>query len=123
MTPPSSPGRRSMSTAAGSGAESRRSGFESRECLSSARDPGLGTEDILMRRLIRILLIPLALIFLFEAWLWNQLAPVVAWVVARVPLHALKARIAAFIERLPPAATLIVFIVPVLLLLPLKFLG
>jgi hypothetical protein len=76
-----------------------------------------------MRRLTRILLIPLALFFLFEAWLWNHLAPIVAWIVARIPLHALKARIAALIERLPPAATLVVFIVPVLLLLPLKFLG
>jgi hypothetical protein len=76
-----------------------------------------------MRRLLRLLLIPLALFFLFEAWLWNHLAPIVAWVVARIPLRALKARIAAFIERLPPAATLVVFIVPVLLLLPLKLLG
>ena len=76
-----------------------------------------------MRRLIRPFLVPLALIFLFEAWLWDRLAPMVAWVVARVPLRAFKARIAAWIDRLPPAATLIVFVVPVLLLLPLKFLG
>jgi hypothetical protein len=51
------------------------------------------------------------------------LAPLVAWVVARIPLRALKAAVAAIIERLPPAATLVVFVVPVLLLLPLKFLG
>jgi hypothetical protein len=76
-----------------------------------------------MRRLIRPFLVPLALIFLFEAWLWDHLAPIVAWVVAHVPLRALKARIAAWIDRLPPAATLAVFVVPVLLLLPLKFLG
>jgi len=76
-----------------------------------------------MRRLIRPFLVPLALVFLFEAWLWDHLAPIAAWVVARVPLRALKARIAAAIERLPPAATLAVFVVPVLLLLPLKFLG
>jgi hypothetical protein len=76
-----------------------------------------------MRRLLRPVLILLALIFLFEAWLWERLAPVVAWIVARIPLHALKLRMAAAIERLPPAATLAVFIAPVLLLLPLKFLG
>jgi hypothetical protein len=35
----------------------------------------------------------------------------------------MKARLRALIDRLPPAATLVVFIVPVLLLLPLKFLG
>jgi hypothetical protein len=43
-------------------------------------------------------------------------------VVARIPLQALKARIAAAIERLSPAATLIVFIVPLVVLFPLKFL-
>jgi hypothetical protein len=76
-----------------------------------------------MRRLLRPLLILLALIFLLEAWLWSHLAPIVGWLVARIPLHEVKARIAAWIEHLPPAATLGVFIVPVLLLLPFKFLG
>ena len=76
-----------------------------------------------MRRLFRPLLILLALVFLFEAWLWSHLAPVVAWIVAHIPLRAMKARLRALIDRLPPAATLVVFIVPVLLLLPLKFLG
>ena len=76
-----------------------------------------------MRRLLRPLLILLALIFLLEAWLWSHLAPIVGWIVARIPLREVKARIAAWIERLPPAATLGVFVVPVLLLLPFKFLG
>src|SRR5262245_16151892 len=76
-----------------------------------------------MRRLLRPFLIVVALVFLLEAWLWQHLAPLVAWVVARIPLRRLKAAVAAFIERLPPAATLVVFVVPVLLLLPLKFLG
>jgi len=76
-----------------------------------------------MRRLLRPLLVLLALVFLFEAWLWTHLAPIVAWVVARIPRRAIKASVAAWIERLPPAATLVVFLVPVVLLLPLKFLG
>jgi len=76
-----------------------------------------------MRRLLRPFLILLALFFLLEAWLWEHLAPIVAWIVARLPLRALEARIAAFIEHLPPAGTLVVFVVPVVLLLPLKFLG
>jgi hypothetical protein len=76
-----------------------------------------------MRRLLHPFLILLALVFLFETWLWERLAPIVAWIVARIPLRAIKARIAAWIEHLPPAATLVVFIVPVLLLLPFKFLG
>ena len=76
-----------------------------------------------MRRLLRPFLILLALIFLFEAWLWTHLAPIVASVVACIPLRAIKERIAAWIEHRPPTATLVVFIVPVVLLLPLKFLG
>jgi hypothetical protein len=76
----------------------------------------------MMRRLLRPVLILLALLFLFEAWLWTRLEPIVAWAVASIPLKRLKARIAAAIERLSPAATLIVFTVPLLVLFPLKFL-
>jgi hypothetical protein len=76
-----------------------------------------------VRKLFRPLLILLALVFLFEAWLWERLAPVVGWVVGCVPWASFKARLAASIERLPPYPTLLVFLVPVLLLLPLKFLG
>jgi hypothetical protein len=76
-----------------------------------------------MRRLLRLGLIPLALVFLIEAWLWEHLAPIVAAIVARLPLARLKAEIAVRIEALPPAATLGVFVLPVLLLLPFKFLA
>jgi hypothetical protein len=76
----------------------------------------------MMRRLLRPILILLALLFLFEAWLWTHLEPIVAWVVAIIPLQRLKARIAAAIERLSPAATLMVFTVPFIVLFPVKFL-
>lgn len=76
-----------------------------------------------MRRLLRPFLILLALVFLFEAWLWRRLAPVVAWLVAHLPLRRLKAAIATHIDALPPAATLVVFVIPVLVLVPFKFLG
>ncbi|MGA7488434.1 MAG: hypothetical protein WBW74_16045 [Xanthobacteraceae bacterium] len=76
-----------------------------------------------MRRLLHPILVLLAVVFLFEAWLWEHLAPVVAFIVARIPLRAIKAAIATWVEALPPAATLVVFVLPeVLLLLPLKFL-
>jgi hypothetical protein len=75
-----------------------------------------------MRWLLRPFLVLLVLIFLFEAWLWDHLAPVVAWGVAQLPLDPVKRRLAVWIGGLPPAATLIVFIVPFILLLPLKFL-
>ncbi|HTS40598.1 MAG TPA: hypothetical protein VMH84_08680 [Xanthobacteraceae bacterium] len=75
-----------------------------------------------MRRFTRPLLILLALVFLFEAWLWEHLSPVVAWVVARLPLKRFKEWLADNIRGLSPAWTLIVFIVPFILLIPLKFL-
>jgi len=76
-----------------------------------------------MRRLARPLWILLALVFLFEAWLWSHLAPAVGWIVDRIAWRELKLRTATAIADLPPYPTLLVFLVPVILLLPLKFLG
>jgi hypothetical protein len=76
-----------------------------------------------MRRLTRPLLIFLALVFLFEAWLWEHLGPIVRWVVDHVFWRALRARVAAFIQRLPPYPTLLVFLVPVVILFPIKLAG
>ena len=76
-----------------------------------------------MRRALKPLWILLALVFLFEAWLWSHLAPIVRWVVDLVPWRRLKEWLAAAIQRLPPYATLLVFLVPVVLLFPLKLLG
>ena len=75
-----------------------------------------------MRRLLHPFLILLALIFLFEAWLWERLAPVVAWLVQRIPLRAIKLRISALIRQLPPRGALVLFAVPVAMLLPMSFL-
>jgi hypothetical protein len=69
------------------------------------------------------LLILLAIVFLIEAWLWRHLEPIVEWIVAWLPLRAVKARLAGVIRKLPPAATLIVFVIPVAALFPLKVLG
>jgi hypothetical protein len=75
-----------------------------------------------MRRLLRPLWIVLALLFLLEAWLWDHLEPVVAWVVNLVPWGRAKTWLARMIENLPPWAALFVFIIPFVVLLPLKFL-
>jgi len=76
-----------------------------------------------VRRITRPLLILLAIVFLIEAWLWRRLEPVVEGIVAWLPLRAVKARLAGIIRKLPPAATLVVFVVPVVTLFPLKVLG
>jgi hypothetical protein len=75
-----------------------------------------------MRRALKPLWILLALFFLLEAWLWDHLRAAIAWVVNLIPLDKLKARLAALVEKLPPWAVLIVFVVPFIVLLPLKFL-
>jgi hypothetical protein len=76
-----------------------------------------------MRRLFRPLWLFLAILFLIEAWLWSHLTPAVARTAAQLGLPAFKARLALRITRLPPVATLFVFLVPVVLLLPFKLLG
>jgi hypothetical protein len=76
-----------------------------------------------MRRITHAFWIVLALLFLLEAWLWGHLAPIVAFLVSLLPLHAIKTKVAASIERLPPTATLIVFAVPAAILLPIKLLA
>lgn len=76
-----------------------------------------------MRRVLRPFLVLLALVFLFEAWLWQHLRPLAAWVVDLIAWDRLKARLAAAIERLPPYPTLLIFVIPPIILLPFKLLG
>jgi len=75
-----------------------------------------------MRRALKPLWILLALVFLLEAWLWEHLRPLIAAVVNVIAWDKLKARLARMVEWLPPWAVLIVFVVPLIVLLPLKFL-
>jgi hypothetical protein len=77
----------------------------------------------LMRRLLQPVWVVLAIIFLIEAWLWDHLEPIVAKVVAAIPLRTFKQWLAERVDTLSPAMTLIVFIVPVLPLFPLKLVG
>ena len=76
-----------------------------------------------MRRLFKPLWVLLAVIFLIEAWLWDHLQPIVERVVARIPLRAFKHWLTGKIATLSPALTLIVFVVPAILLFPLKLVG
>jgi hypothetical protein len=76
-----------------------------------------------MRRLVRLFWILLAIIFLVEAWLWDHLQPLIGWIVDRIPLKTIKRKFAAWIKDLPPEATLVVFVFPLVLLFPLKLVG
>jgi hypothetical protein len=73
-----------------------------------------------MRKLLRPLWVVLALAFLLEAWLWDHLEPVVERLVDLVPWKRLKARLVNAIKRLSPTATLVLFVVPFVLLFPVK---
>ncbi len=58
----------------------------------------------------------IALVILFEEWGWEPLQRALAWVARLPPLAWIERRIAA----LPPYAALAVFILPTLMLLPVK---
>ena len=77
----------------------------------------------MLRRLFQPVWVLLAVIFLIEAWLWDHLEPVVAWVVSKIPLQTVKQWLADRVDSLSPAMTLIVFVVPVIPLFPLKLVG
>jgi hypothetical protein len=75
-----------------------------------------------MRRWLRPLWIVLALLFLLEAWLWDHLEPIVSRIVNLVPWGRFKVWLKDVISDLPPWAMLVVFVIPFIVLLPLKFL-
>jgi len=77
----------------------------------------------MIRRLLQPFWVLLAIVFLIEAWLWDHLEPVVARVVALIPLRAFKQWLADRVDTLTPAMTLIVFFVPIIPLFPLKLVG
>ena len=77
----------------------------------------------MLRRLLQPVWVLLAVIFLIEAWLWDHLEPIVAWVVAKIPLQTFKDWLTERVDTLSPAMTLIVFVVPVIPLFPLKLVG
>ena len=73
-----------------------------------------------MRKLLRPLLIILAVVFLIEAWLWDKLEPVVASIVRLVPLARMKCAFANWTSELSPPATLLLFLLPQTVLIPIK---
>jgi hypothetical protein len=75
-----------------------------------------------MRKLLRPLLILLAIVFLIEAWLWDKLEPVVAYFVRVIPLARIKSAFASWAEDLSPPATLLLFLLPQAVIIPIKLL-
>jgi len=73
-----------------------------------------------MRKLLRPVLIFLAIVFLIEAWLWEKLEPVVAYIVRLIPLARMKAAFADWTSELSPPATLLLFVLPQGIIIPIK---
>ena len=70
-----------------------------------------------MRRGLRAVLLGMASVVLFvEEWGWRPLAACVAWFARWPPL----ARLEDAVRRLPPMGALVLFIVPAVLLFPVK---
>ncbi len=65
-----------------------------------------------MNRLLRPLWFLLALLFLFEAWLWDHMVPAIRWIVDVIPWRRFKLWVAEKIEDLSPPQTLVVFLIP-----------
>ena len=71
----------------------------------------------------RPLLITLALIFLLESWLWEKTGAAVAWALRELPIERYVREAMEKIETLTPVQTLGVFIIPAMVLLPIKMLA
>ena len=76
-----------------------------------------------MRRLLRPLWFAVAILFLVEEWLWSVLSALIRRAIDALGIPRLRERLAAAILRLPPPAALLLFLVPGLVLLPVKLLG
>jgi hypothetical protein len=73
-----------------------------------------------MKLLKKFFWFALAALFLIEAWLWDTVGGVFHWLYDVIPLAALKALLARGIEKLPPPLALVLFVIPIILLEPLK---
>ena len=73
-----------------------------------------------MKRLARAFWVALAVVFLFEAWLWDTLAPIVRRIVGVIPWGRVKPAFLTLVDGLSPPATLVVFAIPFVVLAPVK---
>jgi hypothetical protein len=75
-----------------------------------------------MSRLTRLLWVPLALLFLLEAWIWDHLGPWIKRGLAALPLKRVREILEDFLKGLPPYGALAVFLGGGLVLAPFKLL-
>jgi hypothetical protein len=73
----------------------------------------------LVSKLLRQLVIAVALFLMFEEWLWEKLSNLIGWMDRRLGLARVEARLA----RVRPSVALVVFLLPILVVIPVKVVG
>ncbi|MDE2363072.1 MAG: hypothetical protein KGM42_10380 [Hyphomicrobiales bacterium] len=71
----------------------------------------------------RVFWTALALVFLIEAWLWDALGAGLGAVAAALPVERLRRSLKALLARAPAGASLVLFALPVIVILPFKLVG
>jgi hypothetical protein len=75
------------------------------------------------RRLIRAFWFTLAILFLVESWLWDNVKIALVRLASALGLKELETRLRGFIASLSPMATLAIFALPAITIFPLKLLA
>ena len=70
------------------------------------------------RHILKPFWIFIALLFLLEAWLWDHIQPLIAWLVARLPWQDVKAALSRGVAQLPPVIVIFLFALPEVLGIP-----
>ncbi len=76
-----------------------------------------------MRKWSKPFWIAVALVFLFEAWVWDLCVRLGRRLLQILPLERLKVSIAKAVQPLPPPTALLVFLIPLAIIEPFKFLA
>ena len=76
-----------------------------------------------MHRIVKALWLTLAAILVFYSWVWDKFIALGHWLIDLLPWQPFKDAVARLIARLPAPVVLLLFIVPVLVILPFKLAG
>jgi hypothetical protein len=77
----------------------------------------------LIQKILRPLWFVLAAIFLVEAWLWDRLGHALTQLAALIPFESFKQALGRMVAWLPAPVVLLVFLIPLGVIEPFKFLG
>lgn len=75
------------------------------------------------KRIKRSICFIAAVVFLIEAWLWDNLYPLVAKLISLLPWKNIKLWVADRVKHFPAWACVLLFIIPAIAIFPLKILG